>query len=284
MAALGGLAPACSLLDSTGRHGAHRSATGKITDRWPDFSFPDETRTKDSMVMLAGPDPDLTAGRAAARLAVVDARDGLAASSSTRPAPRAPRQRDGVSRPRGSAVDPERKRAYAFAAGAPAAEATPFHDARHLPSRTQPGRSASHGCARAGARCTLAGRPAGARVGTGHPPTQARSTRARRRRSRFSRSGSHPREHRRVGLMRRRCAGRWCSCCPTRTATRVRGGATGHRPSGLHHRRTSNLPSLRWRAGVGRRRSRRSGTSRPVVTFGLSTRRRRGPQNRRLPP
>jgi hypothetical protein len=85
--------------------------TGTITNRWPDFSFPDESaRTKDSIVMLAGPDPDTSAGSAPARLAVVDARDGLRSVVLERIRLRVRLANGTEYRDRaGLAVDPERK-------------------------------------------------------------------------------------------------------------------------------------------------------------------------------
>lgn len=97
---------------------------GTITDRWPDFSYPDASaRTKDSLVMLAGPVDDTSEGSAAARLAVVDARAGLRSVALERIRLRV-RVANGIwHRDRaGLAVDQERARAYVFAAGAPVAE------------------------------------------------------------------------------------------------------------------------------------------------------------------
>lgn len=123
--ALGWLAPRV-LIAALQRGGTVRidPVTGTTTNRWPDFSFPDESaRTRDSLVMLAGPDADPSPGGAPALLAVVDARDGLR-SVVLEPIRLRVRVAYGtVYRDRaGLAVDPERKRAYVFAAGAPVAE------------------------------------------------------------------------------------------------------------------------------------------------------------------
>lgn len=102
-------------------------ATGRITQRWPDFSSPDTSaRTKDSLVMLAGPAYDTSERTAAARLAVVDARAGLRSVTLERIRLRL-RVATGTEYTQakdraGLALDPERERAYVVAAGAPVAE------------------------------------------------------------------------------------------------------------------------------------------------------------------
>jgi hypothetical protein len=99
--------------------------TGKILHRWKSFSSPDASaRTADAFVMLAAaPGPAAGSGGRIARLGVVDARGRLRSVSLER-------IRLGVHSANGAeyvdraalAVDPDRGRAYVFAATAPTAE------------------------------------------------------------------------------------------------------------------------------------------------------------------
>jgi hypothetical protein len=98
--------------------------TGRIVDRWPEFSRPDvSVHAKSFLVMLAGPGMDSGDSAAAARLAVVDARGGLRSVPLDRIVLRTRTANGTEYRDRaGLAVDPERQRAFVVAAGAPIAE------------------------------------------------------------------------------------------------------------------------------------------------------------------